>query len=339
VTAAGHSSLSQRVAMLTSALVPFLAVYALTGQLQADRDQFHNESYADELYHDNPFAPADPIVRSLADIGSREIIVIGVVLVIRLTIDLLDLEERHVAWGLVQVLVEATWLTFAAVLVTSRWRDARDWVGDRVVVAWAADAWHSVTGWFGPLTEPLRAVGDLVAQLFDRLGVIVLTPMAWLAVGAVVIAGGLPASRRARLELPDQAKRIRGRLSPRMARWRPPRSRATAKASELLGRRFGDLADGLRIMLHAGVLPVLAFCLVLPLARLAEWGAALGLRTMIGPQDPDTMVAASPYLDIVTRGAYTFVVVVVVVAAVDRLLLRRAASETAPAAAPEVSAR
>jgi hypothetical protein len=326
------------VAVLTSTLVPFLAVYTLTGHLTADRDQFINESYADEQYHDDPFAAADVADRTLATVTSWQIILIAVVLVIRLAIDLLDLEERHTAWGLVQVLVEVTWLTWLASLLTSRWRDAREWVGDRVLVAWAEDAWRSVTGWFGPLTEPLRAVGGLVADLFDRLGAIVLTPMAWLAVGAVVIAGGLPASRRAGLDLPSPARRIHDRVSPGLARWRAPRSRATAKLVELLGRRFGDLADGLRIMLHAGVLPVLAFCLVLPLARAAEWGAALGLRTILGPRDPNTMIAASPYLDIVTRAAYTLVVVVIVVAAVDRLLLRRAASETEPVGAAEATA-
>jgi hypothetical protein len=340
VTAAGDSSPSRRVAVLTSALVPFLAVYALTGEIKNDRDQFINESYADERLQDNPFVSGDTSARTLADLTSWQtlLILIGGVLVIRLTIDLLDLEERHMAWGIVQVLVEVTWLTFLASLLTSSFGDAREWVGDRVVVAWAEDGWQSVTGRFGPLTEPVRAVGDVLADMLDRLGVLMFIPMAWLAVGAVVIAGGLPASRRARLELPEQATRIHDRLSPGLARWRAPRSRVTAKLIELLGRRFGDLTDGLRIMVHAGVLPVLAFCLVLPLARLAEWGAALVLRNVVGPGDPETMLSFSPYLYIVTRAVYTLVVVVIVVAAVDRLLLRRAASETAPAATSEVTA-
>jgi hypothetical protein len=210
-------------------------------------------------------------------------------------------------------------------------------MGDRVVVAWAADGWRSVTGLFGAFTDPLRAVGDLVADLVDGVGAIVVTPVAWLAVGAVVIAGGLPAGRRARLELPSPARRIQDRVAPGLARWRAPRSRAAAKVVELLGRRFADLVDGLRILVHAGPLPVLAFCLVLPLAQMAEWGAALGLRTLLGPRDPDTMIAFSPYLDILTRAAYTVVVVVVVVAAVDRLLLRRRTSEPGPAPSEEVT--
>jgi hypothetical protein len=191
------------------------------------------------------------------------------------------------------------------------------------------------------LTDPLRALGALVAEAFDRAGPVLATPLAWLAVGAVVVAGRMPSTRRDSVRLPGPAQRIRERVAPGLARWRTqPRRRGTTKALELLRGRFGDLVDGLRIMAHAGVLPVLAFCLVLPLARLAEWGAALGTRTLVGPRDPYTMIAAWPYLDIVSRAAYTVVVVVIVAAAVDRLLLRREQPDQRPTPSPsDVSAR
>jgi len=320
----GEGSATRRVALLTSALIPFLTVYALTGDLEADRDKFINESYADEKFNGDFYTTAEIADRSLATVVHWQLILIAVVLVIRFAIDVLDLEERHPAWRLVQVLVEVTWLTWLATLLTSQLRDVKGWLADRVLVARLEDAWGEVTAWFGPLTEPLRAVGDLVGELVEGVGGILVTPLAWLAVGAVVIAGGLPAGRRLRLDLPGRARGLHGRVAPALSRWRSPRSRAGAKVLELAGRRFEDLADGLRILVHAGLLPVLTFCLVLPLARLAEWGAALALRRLVGPRDLDTMVAFAPYLDIVTRAAYTLVVVVVVVAAVDRLLLRRA---------------
>jgi hypothetical protein len=337
VTAAGDNSMSRRVAVLTSALIPFLTVYTLTGELKADREQFINESYADEFYNGDSFATGDLADRTLATVDSWQIGLVVVFLAIRLVIDLLDLEERHTAWGLVQALVEVTWLTWLATFLTSRISDATDWLGDLVVVDRARDAWQTVTGWFGSFPPPVRAVGDLLADGFDRVGSIVVIPVAWLAVGAVVIAGRLPESRRVRLGLPGPVQRVHEQVSPGLVRARG--TRVGAKVLELLGRRFEGLRDGLRILVHAGLLPLLAFCLVLPLARLAEWGTALGLRALIGPRDPDTMIAFSTYLDIATRAAYTLVAVVLVVSAVDRILLRRAAPEPEPVASADVTAR
>jgi hypothetical protein len=329
VTAVADGSTSRRVAVLSSALIPFLTVYTLTGELKADRDQFINESYADEFYNSDSFATTGEIAaRTLFDVTAWQIAIIVGVLLLRVVIDLFDLADRHPGWGLTQVVVEVTWLTWFATLITREWNDAKGWAGDLVVVDLTQDAWRHVTGWFGPLASPLRAAGDLATDAFDRAGAIVITPVAWLAVGAVVIAGGLPTDRRARLELPAQARRLHERVATRLGRTR--RSRVRAKALELVGRRFEDLVDGLRILVHAGLLPVLAFCLVLPVARLAEWSAALGLRALMGPRDPDTMIFLAAYPQIVTRAAYTLVVVVVVVAAVDRLLLRRKAAEPAP---------
>lgn len=317
----GSISASRRLAVLTSALVPFLTVYTLTGELTNDRNQFLNESFADEQQN-TVFDPTVGIAdRSIATVDHLQLIMVVVFLVIRVAIDLLDLEERSTAWGLVQALVEVTWLTWLATYISRSWGGVQDWIGHRDAVTWLEDAWRAVTGWFGVLGDPLRAVGDVFSATFHGVGTIVATPLAWLAVGAVVLVGGLPQDRRKGPELPLAAGRFRDRFTPGLDRLRS--RRGGAKAVELLGRRFADLADGLRVLTHAGVLPVLTFCLVLPLARLAEWGAAAGLRAIIGPRDPDTMVSFSTYLDIVTRSAYTLVTVVVVVAAVSRLLLRR----------------
>ena len=323
---------AERLALLASALVPFLTVYALQGHLEEDRDQFINESYADEFRLGNIFTSGDLDDRTLVTVTSWQLGLVAVALVVRTVMDRLDLAERHTAWGLLAALVEVTWLTWLAAILTSRWHDAVDWVGGRVVVSELADAWHRLTGFLGPLTEPVRAVGDLLARIVDGIGAIVVTPVAWLTVGAVVLAGGLRDSRRARLEEHDVVVRVRDRLVSRAERlrrhlWRPDR------ITEMLGRRFEDLIAGLRTIAHAGVLPVLTFCLVLGLAQLAEWGSILALRAVVGPRDPTTMIAFSTYLDVVTRTVYTVVVVALVAAAVDRLLARRLQEERA--AAPE----
>ena len=145
--AADDGSTSRRVAVLTSALVPFLTVYALTGELKADRDQFINESYADEFFNGDSFITGQIADRTLATVTSWQVGLVVVVLVIRLLIDLLDLEERHTAWGLVQVVVEVTWLTWLATILTSRFWPTRR-TGSVTGSSWPGpqDAWRSVTG-------------------------------------------------------------------------------------------------------------------------------------------------------------------------------------------------
>jgi hypothetical protein len=314
-------STSSQVALLTSVLIPFLTVYAVTGRLADDQAQFVNESYADERYQghggETPLA-----VRTIAATEGNLLLYLLVgFLVVRFAIDILDLEERHTGWGLVQVLVEVTWLTLFATFLTNQLGDLRDWVQDLVVLTWVTDSWRSVTDTLGPLTDPARAVSGLFSDTLEHIGPIVVVPLLWLAVGAVVLVGGLPQSRRETPALPTSSRRVTARLAPRLERLRS--RRAGAKLLELAGRRFEDLVDGIRVIVHAGLLPVLVFCLVLPLARLAQWGTAEAIRLAVGPRDPETMILFSRYPDIVLDAVYTLTVVVIVVAAVDRLLLRR----------------
>lgn len=313
-------SASRRLAVLTSALVPFLTVYAVTGELTRDREQFLNESFADEFYR-GALGSADGLGdRSIVTLPHLQLIFLLVFLAIRLVIDVLDLEERHTAWGLVQTYVEVTWLVLFATYFSKQLIAARDWAGDFVVVSWWTDAWHWLTDSLGPLADPLRAAADLFSRTIEGVGPILVTPLAWLAVGVVVIVGGLPAGRRRRAALPEAATQVHSRVTRRLRR--VGSGRAGSKLLELMGRRFEDLLDAVRVLTHAGLLPVLTFCLVLPLARIAEWGAAEALRAVVGPRDPETMVLFSRYPDVLLSAAYTLPVVVIVVAAVDRLLVR-----------------
>lgn len=331
LVATGWAARRERLAVLASALVPFLTVYALQGHLDADKRQFINESYADEYASGAMFANGPIDDRTLITVTSWQIGLIVGALLLRGVIDRFDLPSRHAVWGLLAALVEVTWLTWLASLATNRWHDAGDWLADRVVFDKVGEAWQDVTGLLGPLTAPVRWVGDLLVGLVTGIGDIVVTPVAWLAVGAVVLAGGLRDSRRARLGehrvVVGARERVGTRLRGRIERleghrlWRPDR------IGDLLGRRFEELIAGVRTLAHAGLVPVLTFCLVLGLAQLAEWGTALLLRALVGPRDPDTMIAFSTYLDAATRTVYTVVIVVLVAAAVSRLLTRRIQEE------------
>lgn len=334
ITTPETGSLGRRITLFTSTLVPFLAVYALSGKLTEDRETFINESYADDFYNiGTSFTDGGLADRSLATVDGWMIGITVVFFAIRLLIDVLDLEEKHPVWALVQVLVEVTWLTWLTIYISNRWVDAKDWLKNREVFDELGEGWTSATSTLGPLAEPLRGVGRFVSEAFTEINGIVVTPIAWLVVGAVILVGGLPASRRAELQLPRSARGMDDRIS---GLRRLSTRRGPAKALELATRRFDDLVTAFRVLRQAGVLPVLAFCLVFPLARLAEWGTAEVLRLAIGPQEPLTMTFFSTYPSIVTTAAFSLVVVVIVVAALERLLLR---PDTATAAADQRSTR
>ncbi len=316
---------AEKVGVLASALVPFLTVYSLQGDLDEDRHQFINESYADSFSNTDFFAGAPLAARTIATETTWQLWLIGIALVLRVVIAQFRLAERHPAGAVLAALVEVTWLTWLASILTSRWLDLRDWAAGRVVVAETQDAWHQVTATFGPLTDPVRELGALVATIVDDVGALVVVPVAWLAVGSVVLAGGLSESRRARLE---QHAVVGGVVTVAVDR---TRRHLGERAVDLLGRRFEDLVAGLRTIAHAGLLPVLVFCLVLMLGQAAEWGAAEVLRALLGPRESETMLFFSPYLDLVTRTVYTVVVVALIAAAVDRLLARPLAEEAASA--------
>jgi hypothetical protein len=65
---------------------------------------------------------------------------------------------------------------------------------------------------------------------------------------------------------------------------------------------------------------MLLFCLVFLLSRQVEVGVAELMRMVVGPQDFRDALTLSPYLSVISRGAYTVVLVVLLGAAIDRIL-------------------
>jgi len=312
------SGVRARLALVASALIPFLAVYTAQGHLDDDRAQFLNESYTDTFRNLGiGSGPVDD--RTILTVTSWQVGLIAVALVIRYLLDRLDLPDRSTAFAVLAAVVEVTWLTWLATLGAARWNGAVEWVGGLVVVDVLGVGWHRLVDVLGPLGAPLDLVADAVGRLLGEVGALVVVPVAWLAVAAVVLASDLR-------DRDWQAPRLAGRAETLRARAAGVRisERRYEQARTAFGRKFEELIRAGRLIVHAGLLPVLAFCLIYPLARLAEWGAAAAIRALAGPQDPLLMLVLSPYADVVTRSALTLVAVALAAAAVDRLLLRSA---------------
>jgi hypothetical protein len=80
------------------------------------------------------------------------------------------------------------------------------------------------------------------------------------------------------------------------------------------------LGNGIRLLAVDGLAPMLLFCLVFLLSRQVEVGVAELMRWIVGPRDFRDALTLSPYLSVVSRGAYTIVLVVLLGAAIDRIL-------------------
>lgn len=324
------TGLRARFALVASSLIPFLAVYTAQGHLDDDRAQFLNESYTD-TFRNLGIGSGAIDDRSILTVTSWQVSLIAAALVLRYLLDRLDLPDRFTVFAVIAAVVEVTWLTWLATLGTARWNDVTDWAGDLVVVETLADGWRWLLDALGPLGALFDWLADGAGRLIGEMGAIVVVPVAWLAVAAVVLASDL---RDRSWQGPQLGGPLGGQLGGRAEALRSRAAqvrlseRRREQARTAFGRKFEELIRAGRLIVHAGVLPVLAFCLVYPLARLAEWGAAGLIRLIAGPQDPALMLVLSPYADVVTRSALTVVAVALAAAAVDRLLIRSAQAES-----------
>lgn len=314
--------------LLTSALIPFLTVYAAQGYLKEDLLQFRNETTYDEILGSaNAFygVANDPERAFFAD-GALLFAIVAVALVIRFLIGRLGLPARHVSWGVAAAYVEVIWLFLLATQFTLYQDRVWSWVLDRRFVDWVVDRWEQLIVFVGPLGRPLEAVAAGIGNLLTDANAVLLIPVAWLTVGAVALGQKIPAptQRRRRFAAEERLKRV-----PHAVR------RVGHEATADLRGRFTGLGNGIRLLAVGGLLPMLLFCLVFVIARQAGQLVIVVWRAVVGPVARDDALAFYPYLTVASNAVYTVLLVGLLAAAIDRIIRRREISE---AEAPHTSA-
>ncbi len=168
---------------------------------------------------------------------------------------------------------------------------------------------------------------EIVLALLGLLGdlsAVVLVPLGWLAVGAVVFGRSLPP----RSSVPSQPRRrgrlgwARERVTERVDRLPGPVARWVGGFGADLRDRFRNLREGLALLARGGLTPMLAFCIVFALTRWVDWGVAELARLVLGPRPAGTGLAFSPIVGVVAQALSTVLLVTLVAAAVDRMLSR-----------------
>jgi hypothetical protein len=324
--ARARSLISSRLALLAGTIVPFLAVYSAQGYLKEDQFKFVNEANADEFLNNADFWLGNGTIdsgRTIVADGFWFWALVIVAFVLRWLIDRLDLPERSTAWGLFAAYVEVTWVALLATGAANNIDAWRGWIERREFVATVLGWWESFTGLFGPIGEPMRAAAAWFWGALGNFDAIIIVPLAWLTVGAVVYGRSLsaPAGRTAFGE----------RWHARTQRLPGPVRKFNDEFLSSSWNRFYGLFRGLRTLAAAGLVPMLLFCLVFVLASQAEVATAEILRRLLGPRDATDALAFSPHIALLTRGVYTVVIVGLLAAAIDRIF------ERAPIAEPETT--
>ena len=105
--------------------------------------------------------------------------------------------------------------------------------------------------------------------------------------------------------------------------------RIGANATADVRDRFRTFADGVRLLVVAGLVPMLLFCVVFMVARGVHWGVGELLRALRGPVDASTGIAFLPWFGVAQMACYTVMLVGLIAAAVDRIIARRDEAEAA----------
>ena len=298
----------------TGVLIPFLAVYSAQGLLREDTVQFIHDTTLDE-------AVSQPLTadysRALIASGWQLVAVVLVSLVLRRVIAGYGLGARSWRWAAIGGYVEALWMVTVAASIASRRQELTEWVGSRLVVATLSDWWEGLVGIAGPLAKPLLAVRDAIAALLGAMGDLVIVPVAWLAIGALIYGHRLSAPQGPHVgdlgRQPAQLAQLAQRLPSRV------RS-AAATVVDPLAKPVRSTVGALGKVAAAGVIPMVLVCLTLVAAGVSQLGVVWAAREVLGPQEALRGAAYQPYVSLVARGVYFIVAAVLLAAAVNRIV-------------------
>jgi hypothetical protein len=301
--------------VLASVLVPFLAVYASYGFLKEDTERYVNAAVADEFlangdifYHPGHAIDTDRFVFAT---GWLAVAIVAGAILLRWGLARLEGARGWLWLGFAGAYVEVLWLTTLAAHLTVYQDKGWDWVESRKGIDMFAGWWLDLLDRLGPLANPIDAATDWLFGVLGQFDAIVVIPLSWLAVGAVVYGYKLVPPPEPR---PRQHK-IFARVPRPVRRW-------SGEVVADIRERLTGLTGGLRQLAIAGLAPMLIFGLAfLASARLEDLLNLAG-RELVGPQELDTWLAFSPHVATVTRALGLTVTMCLLAAAVDRILSR-----------------
>ena len=307
------------LAILASSLVPFLAVYAAQGYLKEDVQIYVNAATYDEIFGraDAFYGESGNADRTAIATGAALVAIVVLALVLRFLFDRFALPSRYRPLAFVAAYVEVLWIVTLGYSFTHYQDQLWEWVRGRVFVHWVQERWADLIDLLGPVGEPVSAVVSALGSFIDTADDVVLIPVAWLAVAAVVFGRSIQVPDRPRRAAPQRLAAVSRRTPPVVRRW------AGELTSDFRGR-FSGLQHGFKVLLLGGIVPMAMFCLVFIIARQAGVLVRELWRVVLGPQASNTGLAFAPWLQVTADLVEYVLLAGLLAAAISRIQGRQA---------------
>jgi hypothetical protein len=299
------------VDVAVSVLLPFLAVYESYGLLGADIERFRNLAAADE-FSQFQLGPVTSDYQGRLGIYSLQVAlaIVAVAWLVRWALGRAEKAMGLYALAFVGAFVEVYYtaqLAGQSVVIRQR---GEIWLRERVAVGWVESAYDRVVDALGPVAGGFRWLTDGAEALAGSVDAVVLVPVAWLTLGAVVLG----------YRLADQAP-----VPPA----EQPKSRGLVRSFvDDVRERFSALVNGFRLLATAGLAPMLAFSLLFLVVVRTPALLAQVLRHLVGPRPWDTTYAFEPAQTAIGFALSMVLTAPLLAAAVDWLIRTRTAQRS-----------
>ncbi|GAB4084539.1 hypothetical protein GCM10028784_11690 [Myceligenerans cantabricum] len=257
-----------------SVLVPFLTVYVVEGTADSDHARWLNDTAAAELAGTDAFTGDLDFTARLGLLTGWTLLgVVLALLVLRWLLGVLERKTHFLALALLGVALEVFWTVQTAYdserLASSLWITLQE----RALVHWGVGTYASVTedGQGATAAEVAGTVVEGAGTVAESLDEVLVAPLGWLAIGAVVLGRQLMAPPSTEHRWLDQTS-MPGALR-----------RMLAAITQEVRDRFSALWQGLKMIVRGGVGTMLVFCVAYLVVMRAPLAVGWVVRTITGP--------------------------------------------------------
>ncbi|RRD03624.1 hypothetical protein EII34_13640 [Arachnia propionica] len=302
--------------LAASVMLPFLTVYGMQGLLLEDSRTYVHDVTLDEYLH--TVVMSDDRLSYAS--GWLLLAMIAGALVVRRVIAITRAARRFVVMAAVAAYLEALWMVSLAKAMSTELTKLFGWIRRRAVVDALLRQWDLFVSWLGPVGELAVVVLGWVSGFVGSATLLLLLPVAWLALGAHVCQDQLDDAELSTPSMEEIQRRIGAGVRART----PVSSWVEKVVVQLLDPLIDPIDEawtGLRRVFSAGAVPMTIFCLAFVGLNQLQPAVARAVHLLMGPRDVLLAASVEPYLVLVVRTVYFVVTIAVLAAAVNCVVL------------------